>query len=78
MLKILFSKVATLFENDERFKAVERERDRRDLIETYLQELEEKVYFASSIVLSSILNIHPDNLACVFYCIFVYFLKSNN
>ena len=45
MLKILFSKVATLFENDERFKAVERERDRRDLIETYLQELEEKVYF---------------------------------
>ncbi|KAL3580377.1 hypothetical protein D5086_018212 [Populus alba] len=37
-----WSKVATLFENDERFKAVERERDRRDLIETYLQELEEK------------------------------------
>ena len=78
MLKILFSKVATLFENDERFKAVERERDRRDLVETYLQELEEKVYFASSIALSFILNINPDNLACVFYCIFVYFLKSNN
>ncbi|XP_011002323.1 PREDICTED: pre-mRNA-processing protein 40A-like isoform X2 [Populus euphratica] len=37
-----WSKVATLFENDERFKAVERERDRRDLIETYLQEIEEK------------------------------------
>ncbi|KAF9675781.1 hypothetical protein SADUNF_Sadunf09G0068500 [Salix dunnii] len=37
-----WSKVATLFENDERFKAVERERDRRDLIETYLQELEAK------------------------------------
>ncbi|KAJ6896184.1 hypothetical protein NC651_022415 [Populus alba x Populus x berolinensis] len=40
-----WSKVATLFENDERFKAVERERDRRDLIETYLQELEEKAVF---------------------------------
>jgi hypothetical protein len=62
MLKILFSKVATLFENDERFKAVERERDRRDLIETYLQELEEKVNFASFIFLSSIYNIHPNNL----------------
>ncbi|CAK7330229.1 unnamed protein product [Dovyalis caffra] len=37
-----WSKAVTLFENDERFKAVERERDRRDLIETYLQELEEK------------------------------------
>uniref|UniRef100_A0A6N2MBW6 Pre-mRNA-processing protein 40A-like n=1 Tax=Salix viminalis TaxID=40686 RepID=A0A6N2MBW6_SALVM len=36
------SKVVALFENDERFKAVERERDRRDLIETYLQGLEEK------------------------------------
>jgi hypothetical protein len=62
MLKILFSKVATLFENDERFYAVERERDRRDLIETYLQELEEKVNFASFIFLSSIYNIHPNNL----------------
>ncbi|KAG6789691.1 hypothetical protein POTOM_005810 [Populus tomentosa] len=39
---IRLSKAVTLFENDERFKAVERERDRRDLIETYLQELEEK------------------------------------
>ena len=62
MLEILLSKAVTLFENDERFKAVERERDRRDLIETYLQELEEKVYFASFIVLSSIYNIHPNNL----------------
>ncbi|PNT57402.2 hypothetical protein POPTR_001G289800v4 [Populus trichocarpa] len=39
---IRLSKAVTLFENDERFKAVERERDRKDLIETYLQELEEK------------------------------------
>ena len=72
MLEILLSKVVALFENDERFKAVERERDRRDLVETYLQELEEKVYFASSIALSSILNIHPDNLACVllYFCLF--------
>jgi hypothetical protein len=62
MLEILLSKAVTLFENDERFKAVERERDRKDLIETHLQELEEKVYFASFIFLSSIYNIHPNNL----------------
>jgi hypothetical protein len=62
MLEILLSKAVTLFENDERFKAVERERDRKDLIETYLQELEEKVNFASFIFLSSIYNIHPNNL----------------
>jgi hypothetical protein len=62
MLEILLSKAVTLFENDERFKAIERERDRKDLIETYLQELEEKVNFACFIFLSSIYNIHPNNL----------------
>ncbi|KAF2320867.1 hypothetical protein GH714_031427 [Hevea brasiliensis] len=35
-----WSKAVTMFENDERFKAVERERDRRDLFDAHLQELE--------------------------------------
>lgn len=43
MPDLLFSKAVTMFENDERFKAVERERDRRDLFDAYLQELEVKV-----------------------------------
>ncbi|CAN1284893.1 RAP domain-containing protein, chloroplastic [Linum perenne] len=37
-----WSKVTPLFENDERFKAVERERDRKDMFDTYLQELTDK------------------------------------
>lgn len=37
-----WSKVATMFEEDERFKAVERERDRRDLFENFIDELKEK------------------------------------
>ncbi|KAG8645716.1 pre-mRNA-processing protein 40A isoform X2 [Manihot esculenta] len=37
-----WSKAVTMFENDERFKAVERERDRRDLFDAFLQELEVK------------------------------------
>ena len=32
-----------MFENDERFKAVERSRDREDLFETCIVELERKV-----------------------------------
>ncbi|CAN0920829.1 Pre-mRNA-processing protein 40A [Linum grandiflorum] len=36
---IRWSKVMPLFENDERYKAVERERDRKDLFDTYLKEL---------------------------------------
>ncbi|XP_028796082.1 LOW QUALITY PROTEIN: pre-mRNA-processing protein 40A-like [Neltuma alba] len=37
-----WSKAATMFENDERFKAVERPRDREDLYESYMVELERK------------------------------------
>ncbi|XP_015576606.2 pre-mRNA-processing protein 40A isoform X3 [Ricinus communis] len=37
-----WSKAVTLFENDERFKAVERERDRRDIFDSFLQELGDK------------------------------------
>ncbi|XP_038715339.1 pre-mRNA-processing protein 40A isoform X2 [Tripterygium wilfordii] len=37
-----WSKAVSLFENDERFKAVERVRDREDLYENYLVELERK------------------------------------
>lgn len=32
-----------MFENDERFKAVERDRERRDLFDNYLGELKERV-----------------------------------
>ncbi|XP_071724336.1 LOW QUALITY PROTEIN: pre-mRNA-processing protein 40B-like [Rutidosis leptorrhynchoides] len=36
------SKALVIFENDERFKAVEREKDRRDLFDDYLDELEKR------------------------------------
>ncbi|XP_050363071.1 pre-mRNA-processing protein 40A isoform X2 [Argentina anserina] len=39
---IRWSKAVTMFENDERFKAVERARDREDLYESYIVELERK------------------------------------
>lgn len=39
----LISKAASMFENDERFKAIERARDREDLFESYMVELERKV-----------------------------------
>lgn len=38
-----YSKAATLFENDERFKAVERAGDREDLFKNYLVDLQKKV-----------------------------------
>ncbi|CAI0401259.1 unnamed protein product [Linum tenue] len=38
-----WSKVISLFEHDERFKAIERERDRKDLFDAYLEELAEKL-----------------------------------
>lgn len=47
----LISKAVNMFENDERFKAVERTRDREDLFESYMVELERKVrncYFICS------------------------------
>ncbi|KAK7390989.1 hypothetical protein VNO78_19255 [Psophocarpus tetragonolobus] len=37
-----WSKAVSIFENDERFKAVERDRDRRDMFETFLEELVNK------------------------------------
>lgn len=42
-LLCLISKAVSMFENDERFKAVERARDREDLFESYIVELERKV-----------------------------------
>ncbi|GAV56638.1 WW domain-containing protein/FF domain-containing protein [Cephalotus follicularis] len=39
---IKWSKAVTMFENDERFKAVERGRDREDLYDNYIVELERK------------------------------------
>lgn len=39
---IKWSKAVTMFENDERFSAVDRSRDREDLFETYLVELQKK------------------------------------
>lgn len=40
-----------MFENDERFQALERERDRRDLFDDHLEELRQKVYFFSSVLM---------------------------
>ncbi|TXG64060.1 hypothetical protein EZV62_011054 [Acer yangbiense] len=37
-----WSKALTMFENDDRFKAVDRERDRRDLFDNHLEELKQK------------------------------------
>ncbi|PHT28437.1 hypothetical protein CQW23_31950 [Capsicum baccatum] len=37
-----WSKVISIFEHDERFKAVERDKDREDLFEDYVEELEKK------------------------------------
>ncbi|KAH9695056.1 pre-mRNA-processing protein 40A [Citrus sinensis] len=38
-----WSKAVTMFENDERFKALDRERDRRDLFDDHLEELRQKL-----------------------------------
>ena len=53
------SKATKMFEDDERFEAVERARDREDLFENYLLELEKKVnymasYFKAILFLSSL------------------------
>lgn len=40
---MLCSKAITMFEDDERFSAVERPREREDLFESYLMELQKKV-----------------------------------
>ncbi|KAH9655534.1 pre-mRNA-processing protein 40A [Citrus sinensis] len=37
-----WSKAVTMFENDERFKALERERDRKDMFDDHLDELKQK------------------------------------
>ncbi|XP_012459513.1 pre-mRNA-processing protein 40A [Gossypium raimondii] len=37
-----WSKAVTMFENDERYKAVEREKDRKDFFENYIDELRQK------------------------------------
>jgi len=42
------SKAVSIFENDERFKAVERDRDRRDMFDSFLEELLNKVDSATS------------------------------
>lgn len=44
LMKILLnSKAESIFENDERFQAVERDRDRRDIFDSFLEELKNKV-----------------------------------
>lgn len=43
MVKLSYRKVESIFEHDERFKAVERDRDRRDMFENYVEELQKKV-----------------------------------
>lgn len=40
---IITSKAAPMFESDDRFKAVERDRDRRDLFDSFMEELANKV-----------------------------------
>lgn len=45
MVKLSYRKVESIFEHDERFKAVERDRDRRDMFENYVEELQKKVSF---------------------------------
>lgn len=40
---LLFSKAIALFEDDERYKAVDRSSDREDLFESYLVDLQKKV-----------------------------------
>lgn len=37
-----WSKLQTMFEDDDRFKAVEREKDRKDMFENYIEELKQK------------------------------------
>lgn len=37
-----WSKVQTMFEDDERFEAIEREKDRKDMFENYIEELKQK------------------------------------
>ncbi|PPR87701.1 hypothetical protein GOBAR_AA32990 [Gossypium barbadense] len=43
-----WSKAVTMFENDERYKAVEREKDRKDFFENYIDELRQKRADAST------------------------------
>nr|GMC83577.1 pre-mRNA-processing protein 40A [Ipomoea batatas]GMC87695.1 pre-mRNA-processing protein 40A [Ipomoea batatas] len=42
-----WSKAISIFENDERYKAVERAKDREDLYQDYIEELDKKVNFSS-------------------------------
>lgn len=42
------SKAVTMFEDDERFKAVEKEADREDLFRTYLVDLQKKVMLCAA------------------------------
>lgn len=41
----VISKAVDMFQDDERFKAVERSRDREDLFENFIMELQKKVKF---------------------------------
>lgn len=47
------SKAITIFEEDERFKAVERAKDRENLFEDYLVELGNKVGFRTPTMVDS-------------------------
>lgn len=68
-----FSKAVSVFENDERFKAVERDRDRRELFDNYLVELKNKVSSAASTAPIYSKDLHAYILMCMFqplYCLF--------
>lgn len=45
---LVSSKAVTMFEDDERFKAVEKEADREDLFRTYLVDLQKKVMLCAA------------------------------
>jgi len=62
------SKAVSIFENDERFKALERERDRRDLFDSFMEELVNKVDSTTT----------TSQLLCVVSLFFPSFDESNH
>jgi hypothetical protein len=50
------SKAVAIFENDERFKAVERDRDRKDMFDSFLEELVNKVHYLYYLIVQPFIN----------------------
>ena len=67
----MISKAVTMFENDERFKAVERARDWEDLYESYIVELERKVTVFTCIFISESCTLPDADIILK-----IYFLKK--